>query len=258
MGSPTSPQPDPNRAAQEQFNIQRNWLLNLLPPSRTVCPICRGAREPGYPRCYACNQTYRASGGILADAVVPISYSPDDGQHYYQLKVYKSPTSPNQLAHFRLAVLYTLFYNTHRSCLQRAAGGAFTHIATVPSTRARAGAHPLQQIIQVAHGSLPPIAGTANPAYGNARESVRDRFHVPPFATGQLPPTVLLLEDLWVTGARAQSMAHALKQTGAAAVVVVALGRQINHGHPPSRPLLEAARQTPFDLSRCAIDDLSI
>ena len=81
---------------------------------------------------------------------------------------------------------------------------------------------------------------------------------VPPLAMGLLLPRILLLEDLWVTGARAQSMAHALKETGAAAVVVVALGRQINHDHPPSRPLLNAARQTPFDLSRCAIDDLSI
>ncbi len=52
-------------------------------------------------------------------------------------------------------------------------------------------------------------------------------------------------------------MAHALKQAGAATVVTVALGRQINHDHPPSRPLLETAQQTPFDLNRCALDDLS-
>jgi len=258
VGSPTSPPPDPNQAVQEQFNIQRNWLLNLLPPSRTVCPICRGARDPGYPRCYACNQTYRASGAILADAVVPISYSPDNGQHYHQIKVYKSPTSPNRLAHFRLAVLYTLFHNAHRRCLERAAGGAFTHIATVPSTRARAGVHPLQQIIQVAHGSLSLITGAANEAYGNVREFACDRFQVLPLAATPSPPRVLLLEDLWVTGARAQSMAHALKKAGAAAVVAVALGRQINHDHPPNRSLLEAARQAPFDISRCAIDDVYV
>jgi predicted amidophosphoribosyltransferase len=255
LGSPTWPQPEPpNQAVQEQFNIQRNWLLNLIPPSRSVCPICRGARDPDYPHCYACNQAHRGSGGVLSDAVVPISYSPDNGQHYYQLKVYKSPTSPNRLAQFRLAVLYTLFFNTHRGCLQRAAGGPFTHIATVPSTRARAGIHPLQQIIQVAHSSLPLIAGTANEAYGNVREFARDRFHIPPLAANQPPPRILLLEDLWVTGARAQSMAHALKHAGAATVVTVALGRQINHAHPPNRPLLEAARQTPFNLNRCAID----
>jgi hypothetical protein len=188
---------------------------------------------------------------------VPISYSPNDGQHYHQLKVYKSPTSPNRLAQFRLAVLYAAFFNTHRKCLERAAGGAFTHVATVPSTRARVGIHPLQLIIQVAHGPLPLIAATANEAYGNAREFARDRFHAPPLAAAaQTPPRILLLEDLWVTGARAQSMAHALKQADATTVVTVALGRQINHDHPPSRPLLEAARKTSFDFNRCAIEDL--
>lgn len=187
-----------------------------------------------------------------------ISYSPDDGQHYHQLKVYKSPTSPNRLAQFRLAVLYALFFNTHRSCLEHAAGGPFTHVATVPSARARAGIHPLQQIIQVAHSSLPLIAAAANPAYGNAREFARDRFHVPPLAVTRTPPRILLLEDLWVTGARAQSMAHALKHASAATVITVALGRQINHNHPPSRPLLETARKAPFDSNRCALDDLSI
>jgi hypothetical protein len=101
VGSPTSPPSDPNQAAREQFNIQRNWLLNPLPPSRSVCAVCRGARDPGFARCYPCNQAFRRSGGLLADAVVPISYSPDNGQHYYQLKVYKSPTSPNALAHYR-------------------------------------------------------------------------------------------------------------------------------------------------------------
>jgi hypothetical protein len=188
---------------------------------------------------------------------VPISYSLDNGQHYYQLKVYKSPNSPNQLALFRLAILYTLFFNTHRPCLERAAGGAFTHVATVPSTRARTGTHPLQQIATVAHGSLPLVAAAANEAYGNAREFVPDRFHVAKFTENPSPLRVLLIEDLWVTGARAQSMAHALKLVGATSVVIVALGRQINHTHPPNGPLLDAARPTPFDLSRCAIDDLA-
>lgn len=253
MGSPTSPPSDPNQAAREQFNIQRNWLLNPLPPSRSVCAVCRGARDPGFARCYPCNQAFRRSGGLLADVVVPISYSPDNGQHYYQLKVYKSPTSPNALAHFRLAVLFTVFMGRHRQCLQRAAGGAFTHMAIVPSTRARPGVHPLRQIAELTNPGLPLVAGAANPTYGNVREFVLDRFHVPRLET--MSPRVLLIEDLWVTGARVQAMAHALKKAGASTVVAVALGRQINHDHAPSRPVFEAARAQAFDLSRCAVDD---
>jgi predicted amidophosphoribosyltransferase len=257
VGSPASRQPRPDQSIHTQFNIQRNWLLNPLPPSREVCPVCRGARDFGYPRCYSCTQAYSRSGGILADAVVPISYSPDDGQHYYQLKVYKSPTAPNRLAHFRLAVLYTLFASTHRACLERVAGGGFTHVATVPSTRARPGMHPLQQIVAVAHGTLPLVLGTANQAYGNTREFQPDRFHIPVFGSEIPPPKVLLLEDLWVTGARADSMAHALKLAGATAVITVALGRQMNHSFPPNRAILDKARQRPFDLNRCPLDDFS-
>jgi predicted amidophosphoribosyltransferase len=252
--SPISPRPDVTRAASEQFEIQRNWLLNVRPPSREVCPVCRGARDAGYPTCFPCRDAYRRSGGLLASAVVPISYSPDNGQHYHQLKVYKSPTSPNRLAQLRLAVLYATFFSAHRPCLERVAGGALTHVATVPSTRQRPGVHPLDRVTGIVHGALPSVVATADPKYGNAREFRTDRFRVAPFPTDQRPARVLLVEDLWVTGARAQSMAHALREAGAAAVVVVALGRHVNHAHPPSRPLLRAA---PFDLRRCALDDLA-
>jgi hypothetical protein len=253
VGSPTSP-PDPNDAARRQLDIQRNWLLNPLPPASNVCPICRGARSPEYSRCYQCHQAHRRSGGLLADAVVPISYSPDDGQHYYQLKAYKSPTSPNRLAQFRLAVLYTAFIGQHLGCLQRAASGPFTHIATVPSTRARPGVHPLQQVVHTAHAATPFVMVVANLTYGNVREFHADRFQVSPFPDGRAA-RVLLVEDLWVTGARVQSLAHALRQAGATAVVAVTLGRQIKHDHAPSRPLLDIARKRPFQLDHCTIDD---
>ncbi len=179
---------------------------------------------------------------MLADAVVPISYSPDNGQHYHQLKVYKSPSSPSSLALLRLAVLYTIFQNSHHRCLQRVAGGPFSHVATVPSTRDRTGVHPLQQIITAGHGSANIVFATANPAHGNAREFHADRFVVPTFPSAEVPVRVLVLEDLWVTGARAQSMAHALKRAGAASVVVVALGRHVNLAYQGSQALLDTAR----------------
>jgi hypothetical protein len=218
--------------------------------------VCRGAREPNYPLCYPCGQNQRRAAGVLADAVVPISYSPDDGQHYHQLKVYKSPTSPNRLAQLRLAVLHTALFKIHRGCLHKAAGGAFTHVAVVASTRQRAGIHPLQQMITSVHPQLPVVTAAANPRHGNSREFHRDRFGLQTLPEGEQPARVLLVEDLWVTGARAQSMAHALKRAGASSVVVLALGRHINRTHTPSRPILDTAQRTPFDLHRCALDDL--
>lgn len=99
--------------------------------------------------------------------------------------------------------LHTVFMTRHRECLQRAGGGPFTH----PSTRARPGVHPLQQIAELTNPGLTLVVGIANPTYGNARESVPDRFHVPGLETAS--PRVLLIEDLWITGARVQAMSDA-------------------------------------------------
>jgi predicted amidophosphoribosyltransferase len=257
VGSPTSPPPEPTSLLREQFEIQRTWLRNMLPPSRTVCPVCRGAREPGYDRCYPCGQARSRSGGILADAVVPISYSVEGGQHYYQLKAYKSPVSPNQPALLRLAVLYRLFFSEHRGCLERAAGGRLSHVAMVPSTRSRAGTHPLQQIIGAVHHGLGAVQAAANSTYGNAREFHVDRFTVSAISGTPDPARILLLDDLWVTGARAQSMAHALKRAAAESVIIVTLGRQVRISHPTSQPILDGISRIPFALERCALDQLS-
>jgi hypothetical protein len=251
-----SPEVNLGPLAQEQLSIQQAWLRNMMPPTRDVCPVCRGPRDPQYALCYRCNGARSQSGGLLADAVVPVSYSPDDGQHYYQLRVYKSPTSPNQLALFRLAVLAMVFTQRHRPCLERAAGGRFTHVAAVPSTRARTGTHPLVGILTAIYPSLPHVGAVANTAYGNTREFARDRFYVEQFAPNA-PARVLILEDLWVTGGRAQSLAYALRTAGATSVIVVALGRQINKGYQPASPILEAIRNVPFSMDRCALDDFN-
>jgi hypothetical protein len=256
MDSPASSPDEIVKAGREQFDVQRIWLRNVLPPSREVCPVCRGPRDIGFDLCAACGETRRRSAGRLANAVVPISYSTDgpDDQHYHNLKIYKYPMAPNQRAQVRLAILYALFYEAHRICLERVAGGSFTHRATVPSTRQRPGRHPLLTIADFVHPDLPGVSATVNDAYGNARVFEHDRFAIPAFR--QPSPRVLLLEDLWVTGARAQSMAHALKIAGAGSVVVVTLGRQLKLGFPPAARLFGQARTAAFDLTKCALDGL--
>jgi hypothetical protein len=253
VSSPAAPQGDLPEAVREQFDIQRNWLLNVLPPSREIYPVCRGPRVPSFDLCSRCSENRRKSGGVVADAVVPISYAPDDGQHYHQLMVYKSPAAPNRRAFFRLAVLYTLFYDSHKQCLAHVSRGSITHIATVPSTRERAGPHPLLRIVATAHPSLPRIQAEANSDHGNVREFHSDRFAItaPRSIAGA---RVLLLEELWVTGSRAQSMAHALKSAGAASVVIVALGRRMNRRFEPTVPVLSAAGRSQFNLAACALD----
>jgi hypothetical protein len=220
---------------------QRNYLRNPLPPGEGVCLACRSVAEGGYPRCYPCSQQHTATGGRLADAIVPISYSIKGAQHAHNLTVYKADR-PSTQARYHVAALGALFLIDHWSCLTRAAGGPITRVATVPSTRGRAGPHPLDLIL-TRRLRLPAVPATANPKYsGDDRSFHADRFVVSPFPA---EVRVLLLDDTWTTGTRMQSLAHGLKAAGAAAVVGVVLGRFI-------RPTYEPAKATRQPASSCA------
>ncbi|MFL6115633.1 MAG: hypothetical protein ACJ786_30435, partial [Catenulispora sp.] len=75
-----------------------------------------------------------------------MSYAIKGQQHAHNLALYKA-APPSQSAGVSLASLTYVFIDKHLECLFSAAGGAITHLVTVPSTRARPGPHPLQTLI---------------------------------------------------------------------------------------------------------------
>jgi hypothetical protein len=123
----------------------------------------------------------------------------------------------------------------------------------VPSTRGRPGVHPLTALIGT-RLALPSIVSSANPRYGyDDREFHTDWFTATmPRVDG--PIHALILDDTWTTGARAQSLAHALKTSGATTVATVVLGRHVNPGHQASRPLIAAIAEPIFDITRCVVE----
>ncbi|WFE96775.1 phosphoribosyltransferase [Micromonospora sp. WMMD987] len=189
---------------------------------------------------------------MLADVVVPISYSPRNGQHHHHLRSYKSTPASAQ-ARWNLLALLLLFLRDHLDCVAGGMGGAPTHVIAVPSTRGRPGPHPLQQMVGDRLG-LPWLAAVPNPRYGpEARRFQRDWFSVRlPDPAGSARP--LVLDDTWTTGSRAQSLAHTLKTAGATTVGVVVLGRHVNPEHAASRPLLTLIEEPVFDLTVCAVE----
>jgi hypoxanthine-guanine phosphoribosyltransferase len=68
------------------------------------------------------------------------------------------------------------------------------------------------------------------------------------------PVRALVIDDTWTTGARAQSVAYALKTAVAKAVAIVVLGRHVNPDHPPSARLLAVAGNKIFDPGVCAAE----
>lgn len=215
--------------------------------------MCRGPVGDTYTCCYRCNQHRAASGGRVADAVVPVAYAIKGEQHYQNLIAYKAK-NPAVGSQSRLRDLTLLFLHDHWRCLESAAGGALTELAIVPTTRGRMGPHPLETLLAT-RIPLSLAAATSNPAYpAEDRDFHKDRFQVDlPPCGGATPRRALLLDDTWTTGGRLQSMAYALKMAGTIAVVTVVIGRLVKHEYQPSRELLHRVAKIPFDLARCCL-----
>lgn len=217
-----------------------------------VCPTCRGVRTEGYPLCLRCQSHLNGSEGKLADLVLPISYSPRTGQHHHNLRSYKGAARSEQ-ARWSLLAILLLFLHDHLSCITARTGAAPTHVIAVPSTRSRPGPHPLVELVG-SRLDLPWIPSSINSAYGPDDRDFHADWFTPLLPAQPAPIHALILDDTWTTGARVQSLAHALKAGGASTVAAVVLGRHIDPTYPPATRLLRAIADPVFDTTHCALD----
>jgi hypothetical protein len=195
--------------------------------------------------------------GLLADAVVPVSYAvrgtafADDLWRYKSGDLWRYKSGPAPAAAARAAVLALLltFLADHGACVWRHAGMPLPrHLAVVPSGYGRPGPHPLRELVSP-YLRLAPCPLALRPGR-QGRDLDLDRYQA-----GPLPPgaSVLLLDDTWVSGASAQSAAAALKQAGAGYVALVVLGRHVNPADPRAGPLTARLAPGRYDSSNCAV-----
>jgi hypothetical protein len=218
----------PWRVLRRAVAAQECWLHPPLPPGPGVCRACRGPARPDYLRCFHCGVHAQRAPGLLADAVVPVSYAVKGDRLAHDLWMYKSALAAAAPARTALLALLTVFLRDHCGCVWRLAGGAApTHLAVVPSVRGRRGPHPLRALTAPVF-ALPWAELVLRPQPDPPDPEDRD-LSLELFAASRPLPRarVLLLDDTWTTGSRAQSAAAALKLAGAARVVVVVLGRHL-------------------------------
>ncbi len=211
--------------------------------------------------------------GLPLAPVLPVRLCPLPGPLYGVLMGYKE--SPIVEARRRFAPLVrdllASFLTAHGACVAAAVGGPVGHVLAVPST-ARPDGPPL--------AALPGLPAAVRSALDGAswapnllrRRPAVDVGHMRPDgrAFGLAPPTretpttttlrasrALLLDDTYVSGARAQSAAAALRHAGVASVVIVPVGRVLR----PDRSALHAAflrahraatRSSPSGVDTCA------
>ena len=216
------------------------------------CATCATFIEPAYQRCYQCNSNPR----WLA-AVLPISYAERGRQLHTNLAGYKrwAPASAER-TRLQLAAVLWRFLLAHESCLASAAGaGGFDLVTCVPSSDiARDEHHPLRTIV----GEIvEPTRDRHERVLRRSSVAVEERGWDPGrfTATRRLSgERVLLIDDTWTTGARAQTAAAALLASGASTVAALVIGRFVNPAYAENAARLAEAPRT-FSWETCGLHE---
>jgi len=225
----------------------------LLGPRRApgICPRCLNLTDNDDGLCRAC----RTSEQHLA-AVVPISYSVGGEWLHRVIASYKrdaDPSVPDAVA--ALTEICGRFLAGHERCISEYVGvDRFSVVTIVPSSSPRRDArHPLSRIvgefIPVTHERyerllVPQPARTVPRRFDPARYAVTRRLD---------DATVLLIDDMWTSGASAESAAAALRAAGARTVAAVVIARHVNRGFRENDARLRRLADAPFDFERCVL-----
>lgn len=222
-----------------------------------MCKACLGACGAAYHYCGPCQDTWHRAAGQVADLIVPITYRRGhEGQHSQNLRMYKQEQG-NRAAARSLTALFAHFCLHHIACVKRAAAiEHFSHVAFVPSTKVTEEAiHPLESMLAPKVRSLAPVQLSVNPEVASTRRRFEPGwFHVETDLR-EYAADILLIDDTWVTGSRAQSAAHMLKLAGARKVVVLLLARQVSPSYSQAKTLLKRMDHEEFDMDVCAFHD---
>jgi hypothetical protein len=189
------------------------------------------------------------------ELVVPVSLYEIPSQLHRELRGYKSGGRPRLADHFalRVAGLLSHFLGRHGGCIEMRFGEPWDVLTNVPSTTGRVGEHPLVSALRrVPHEfeTYEPLLGPGSVSVGH--NSASDEGFRPVRRLGG--ERVLLVDDTFTSGGRAQSAASALNVGGAEVVAVVPAGRVIDPSREHVAGWWEGQKRRPFSFDRCCLE----
>lgn len=184
------------------------YLRSITRSLEDLCECCALPVTAGRPRCYQCGRHVEA-GFPLADRVTSLIYAVEpDTQAYLTVRNYKAPRTGPSLVQ-KMQELLAVGLRGHIECLVSVSGAPVDGWAIVPS---RGGRPALRDLV---------VALARNPQQeiGITLQHDPGRRRLDPEAwvadiSGDLPAHVLVIDDSWVSGASAQSVASSIKQAG--------------------------------------------
>jgi hypothetical protein len=190
----------------------------------------------------------------LSGRVVPMSVAPNPGPWYSRLATYK--TFHRGYSSVLASLAYT-FLTTHEAEVEHALGGEMDRITVVPSTR---GVPPDTQPLRRVLSLIPPLEEHTAALLRHVPGQKVGRQEYQPGAFECVVPVdgqrIILIEDTWVTGAKAVSAAGALLAAGAENVLIMPMGRMVQPKsgyYPEDHPYFEWIDR-PYDFQHWPLD----
>lgn len=221
-----------------------------VPCSGVLCPQCRDHRAE--------------FGAGLADLVVPLAYVKANmpqrnwqGKHQSEHHMYAYKWSrPAERCANDLSLMVFAATALHGHCISRSVGCEWQVVTFVPSTK-----RPTDPAAGLARCVVPTgrpdtirLKLTRGPGTPVPDRTVRaDRFVLADdgknLVTGR---HIIVVDDTWVSGAKAQSAALALKQAGAGAVTVLCVGRWLRADWDDHWSFMSQLT-APYDAATCPV-----
>ncbi|MEV4161427.1 hypothetical protein [Nonomuraea dietziae] len=237
-----------------------------VPAARSgVCRICHGgpgtatSTQKPFETCFSCRETTALAR--YTNHVVPISLCAY-GDLLYRIVARHDEPAPESAFPDRstlLAATVARFYQAHSACLAGLAGGAFSLVTAIPSTRAsdrNPSWHSMRPIVdkvstlRAFYQEVLSYTGEGASMF-KARKPAENAYVT---TTGLHGQRVLLLDDIFVSGAHVQSAASALLRAGAVIVVVLVIARQVDPDfNDNSAAIWRQALNEPFCFERCCL-----
>lgn len=233
---------------EELRRITDQIAPELVPPPNDapdVCPMCRSWRPDADTLCWNCTRVHDLLSRPCP-TVIPISLYCKPSLLRDRLTLYKDGSDHERQAYPPvIAAIVDRFFLEHGTALSTVVGG-WDVITVVPSTDREP-----PQPLEVALAALPArrlerprVLLTRGSGEVDHNKMSDDAFRATEAIQGS---RVLLLDDVYTTGATAQSAASALHLAGATVCAVVAIGRRVNPDWRPGiRALWDRQRAVPF------------
>ncbi|NLT57181.1 MAG: hypothetical protein GXX79_21990 [Actinomycetales bacterium] len=252
---------DPDRRDTLRHNIQARvggFFCNTRREAGLTCQVCTGPATASL--CGRCATQRRTYGDRLADRVLTLTYvrgrMPSNHQSVYTVFAYKNLTHPVGKCLTDLGLMIKAATALHGDCIAREAGGPWTVVTFVPSAARPGLSHPVSQFVHYVAGASRPetVVLDLGPSAAIAdRQVLPDRFAVPDHAHATIVGQhVLILDDTWTSGAKAQSAALAVRAAGADQITILCVARWCRYDLDDHRALLDTCTE-PYDPAVCPV-----